>query len=78
MAKMHLGKWGRSLAVRFPRELVERFGLKEGDMIHAKALEAAITQSRGQERDEAIARIKAMHWPLPEGYRFDREEANSR
>lgn len=78
MTKMHIGKWGRSLAVRIPSALVERFNLKEGDPVDMHALEAALTQSRQHKQEEVIERIKSMRWPLPEGYKFDQEEANAR
>src|SRR5207302_10547042 len=32
-ARMHVAKWGNSLAVRLPRSVVEALGLKEGDSI---------------------------------------------
>lgn len=80
--KMQIGKWGNSLAVRLPRELIERFGLKEGDAfdtdIIAKALEeshAAAVQARKQ---AALEEIRQRRIPLPEDWKFDREEANWR
>jgi antitoxin MazE len=80
--KMQIGKWGNSLAVRLPRELIDRFGLKEGDAIDtdviAKALEesnAAAVQARKQ---AALEEIRKRAFPLPPDYKFDREEANWR
>lgn len=75
--KMHIGKWGNSLAVRLPREIVDKFGLKEGDAIEAEVLERALHQAR-MSRDDALRRIVELQRPLPADYKFDREEANAR
>jgi len=76
---MHVAKWGNSLAVRLPKALVEALGLKAGDEL------SVIAASRGEivveKRDRRAEFLKAMeqfNWPLPEGYKFDREEANKR
>lgn len=76
--KMQLGKWGRSLAVRLPKQLVERFDLKEGDEIDAAVLEQALILSTEERRQAAAAEIERMRWPLPANWKFDREEANAR
>jgi antitoxin MazE len=73
--KMQIGKWGNSLAVRLPREIVERFGLKEGDAIDTDTFDRALEQTRVA-REQALQRIRELRRPLPEGYRFDRDEAN--
>lgn len=76
--KMQLGKWGRSLAVRLPRRLVERFDLKKGDEIDVAALEQAVENSLASARRDALEEIAKRRFPMPPGYRFDREEANAR
>ena len=80
--KMQIGRWGNSLAVRLPKALVERFGLKEGDEIDSEVVAAAIAKADDEalerRRDEAIKRIVALRRPLPPDYKFDREEANAR
>ena len=75
--KMQIGKWGNSLAVRFPRELVERYRLKEGDSIDVELLSRALLRAT-MSREEALNRIVALQRPLPDDYKFDREEANAR
>jgi antitoxin MazE len=75
---MHVVKWGNSLAVRLPKALVEELGLKPGDVVEIVAAEPGrIAIARGGRR-EAIARMRARALPLPEGNRFDRDEANGR
>jgi antitoxin MazE len=76
---MQVSKWGNSLAVRLPKKLVDQLGLKEGDDIQitaasGRSLEVAVDDTRAA----AIAALRALNLKLPEGYRFDREEANER
>jgi antitoxin MazE len=43
----------------------------------AGAKEIAI-ETRQDQRQRALDRMAARKWPLPKGYRFDRDEANER
>ncbi|MFN3944069.1 MAG: AbrB/MazE/SpoVT family DNA-binding domain-containing protein [Allosphingosinicella sp.] len=80
--KMQIGRWGNSLAVRLPRSLVERFGLREGDEIDSAVLENVLETVDQKDvelrRREALQRIRDTKWALPEGWKFDREEAHER
>ena len=42
---MQIARWGNSLAVRLPVELVRKLGLKEGDSIDVVAEEGALTET---------------------------------
>ena len=76
---MQVGKWGNSLAVRLPASVVELLGLKEGDEIEIEvAGERHLRVGRDRKREEALERIKALSWPLPPGFKFDRDEAHER
>ncbi len=76
---MRVSKWGNSLAIRLPAELVKELGLSEGDEVEIAAARARyLSLSREQRREDALARMKAANWKLPDGWKFDREEANSR
>jgi antitoxin MazE len=75
--KMQIGKWGNSLAVRLPKEIVDRFHLKEGDSIDVELFSRALQRSQ-MSREDALRRIVELQRPLPPGYKFDREEANAR
>lgn len=76
---MQVGKWGNSLAVRLPQTVVELLGLKEGDEIEIEvAGERNLRVKRDRRREEALERIKALSWPLPPGFKFDRDEAHER
>ena len=76
--KMQLGRWGNSLAVRIPKDVVDRLRLEEGVEIEADALEAALADAMKKRRLAAVERIKARAIPLPPDYKFNREEANAR
>lgn len=80
--KMQIGKWGNSLAVRLPREIVEKYDLKEGDALGTEGIEAILEAERAEEvqarRDAAMAEIERRAFALPSDWKFDREEANWR
>jgi antitoxin MazE len=76
---MQVAKWGNSLAVRLPKKVVEELGLKPGDEIAFLPLgEKRYELTKDDRRERALAAIRARQWTLPEGYRFDRDEANER
>ena len=76
---MQVGKWGNSLAVRLPASVVELLGLKEGDEIEIEiAGDRSFRVGRDRQREAALARLKALDWTLPPGFRFSREEAHER
>jgi antitoxin MazE len=76
---MQIAKWGNSLAVRIPAEVARELGLKEGDRVELRAAARdTLTIDRDRERDRVIEEIRKLARPLPEGYVFDRDEANAR
>jgi antitoxin MazE len=76
---MKVAKWGNSLAVRLPVAVVEELGLKEGDEVEVRqATERTLEIFRDTQRQEALARLRAIRRVLPADFKFDREEANAR
>ena len=76
---MQVSKWGNSLAVRLPRALVERMKLRPGDELDIVAAgERTIAVAKTERKAGALARMAARGWTLPDGYVFDRDEANAR
>jgi len=79
---MMVSKWGNSLAVRLPKKLVEEAGLVEGDEVDVRAVDKRtleITKVDDEERRRRfIEGMKQFDWTLPEGYKFNRDEANER
>ena len=76
---MQVSRWGNSLAVRLPKALVEDLGLKPGDELEVvSATPKRIAIARDESRALAVERMRTRAWPMPEGYAFDRDEANAR
>ena len=76
---MQVSKWGNSLAVRLPKKLVDEMKLSAGDEIHlVNAPGHVIAIEKINQRKAALARLSHMNLKLPEGYRFNRDEANDR
>jgi antitoxin MazE len=77
-----VSKWGNSLAIRLPAELVEKQGLKIGDQVEARIslIDDAVKTERRLKLDEAwkaLDKVRSqIKWPVD--YKFDRDEANSR
>ena len=80
--RMKVSKWGNSLAVRLPADVVAKLGVQEGDELCSvpNAPDQAVTLMRKKTRDEMWARVAEIRKKVkrPKGYKFDREEANSR
>jgi antitoxin MazE len=78
---MQVSKWGNSLAVRLPKDVVEALGLKEGDEVdfrvdpaNTRSL-AVVKRLSGAELEQRLKRFQGM---MPEGFKFNRDEANER
>jgi antitoxin MazE len=75
---MRVVRWGKSLAVRLPRDLVETHKLRAGDEIEitvsgARKFEVA----RDRTIEDALATIRRFRGRMPAGFKFDRNESNS-
>jgi antitoxin MazE len=76
---MRVSKWGNSLAVRLPKTLVEKMGLRAGDeLIIVDVVERTLVVQKEDRRKAALERLASRNWTLPPGYKFDRDEANER
>ena len=80
---MKVSKWGNSLAIRLPAEMVERLGVKEGDELYSipgMGEEPSVKIARKITREERLQRLAEFRKtvPWPSDYKFDRDEANSR
>lgn len=76
---MKVSKWGNSLAIRLPAELVAKLGVKEGDEIVESpgfAEDRGVLLTRKKTRRELLDRLaeirKTIKWPAD--YKFDRNE----
>ena len=76
---MQVSKWGNSLAVRIPAQVVEALKLKEGDRIEIRITGTREFHiQRDRSREQALERLRRLRRPLPAGFVFDRVEANAR
>ena len=75
---MRVSRWGNSLAVRLPKDVVVALGLTEGDEIELTRREPRLFEIAKLDRRQAIERLRKYRGRLPAGYRFDRDDANGR
>jgi antitoxin MazE len=80
---MQVSKWGNSLAIRLPAEVVGVLNLKEGDHIEVgvdPGIKGArkFTIRRDPQVEQALARIRQLRRPLPPGFTFDRDDLQRR
>ena len=63
-----------------PKALVDQLGLKEGDELNVVAAGNGTieVETKQAQRRRALDRLAKLNWTLPEGYKFDRDEANER
>jgi antitoxin MazE len=76
---MQVSKWGDSLAVRLPKALVEKMGLRAGDELNiVEVIERTLVVEKEDRRRAAVENMRARKWTFPADYKFDRDEANER
>jgi antitoxin MazE len=74
---MQVAKWGNSLAVRLPAAIVEALQLKEGDDIEIHiASDRVFGLEKKPTSEDLLAKLRKYRGRLPEGFKFDRIEAN--
>ena len=76
---MQVAKWGNSLAVRLPAAVVEALELMEGDQIEIRIADVRTFEvQRDRSRQGALNKLRKLRRPLPPGFVFDRDDANTR
>ena len=76
---MRIVRWGKSLAVRLPHDLVETLKLRPGDEIEITVSDARKFEvTRDRTIENALASIRKFRGRMPAGFKFDRSESNSR
>lgn len=75
---MQVAKWGNSLAVRLPAELVRELGLREGDEITLRAEAGGFAMRREARPEEVLAGLRRFRGRLAAGDRLSRDDANGR
>ena len=76
---MKIAKWGNSLAIRIPADVVKALRLEEGDAIELTAVAPGVLGvARDERRAQALEALSGFRGSLPADYKFDRDEANAR
>ncbi|MEQ8964361.1 MAG: AbrB/MazE/SpoVT family DNA-binding domain-containing protein [Azospirillaceae bacterium] len=75
---MQVAKWGNSLAVRLPVELVRELGLQAGDRITLRADRDGLVVSRQSRPEEILEGLRRFRGRLPATERLDRDDAHAR
>jgi virulence-associated protein VagC len=73
---------GESQVVLLPEEFrfegTEVRVSKVGDKVILEPLNQQTAAEKANKRAEVLKQIEQLNWPAPEGYKFDRDEANER
>ena len=75
---MQVAKWGNSLAVRLPAELVRELGLKEGDQIDLVKDDGRVRVRRLARADEVLTGLRRFRGNLSASDRLSRDDAHER
>ena len=76
---MKFAKWGNSIAVRIPAEVVTKLGISPNDEALIKVTgESSFEITRDRRREEALKRLRELRFVLPDDYVFNREELHER
>jgi antitoxin MazE len=76
---MRIARWGNSLAVRLPADVVEALDLKKGDDIEIQiAGRRSLGVTRRPDRLDLLRRLRGFRGRLPADFKFDRNDANAR
>ena len=75
---MQVCRWGNSLAVRLPVELVRELGLEEGDQVRLRAEDGTLAVRRVPRSEEILEDLRRFRGRLQPGERLTRDEANER
>ena len=76
---LKFAKWGNSIAIRIPAEVVAKLGISPDEEAQIKVTgEYSFEITRDRRRQEAIEAIDKLSRPLPPGYKFNRNEIYDR
>lgn len=75
---MLIAKWGNSLAVRLPVDLVRRLDLKEGDQVDLVPGEGTLEVHRQPRAEEVLEGLRRFRGKLPAAERLSRDAAHER
>jgi antitoxin MazE len=76
---LKFAKWGNSLAIRIPADVVAKLGISLDEEAQIRVTgEYSFEITRDRRRQEAIEKLRKMRFVLPDDYVFNREEIHER
>ena len=76
---MKFAKWGNSIAIRIPADVVVKLGISPNDEAQIKVTgESSFEIVRDRSRQKAIEKMRKLRFVLPDDYVFNREELHER
>lgn len=75
---MRIAKWGNSLAVRIPANVVKLLKLKAGDEVEIVASRNGFKIIKENSKTKAMETIASFKGRLNKDFKFSRDEANQR
>ena len=76
---MIVSRWGNSLAIRLPAQVVEYLKLKEGDDIEIQVADKKHFQVRKKPSlEDRIEGLRKFRGRMPDDFHFNRSEINER
>jgi antitoxin MazE len=76
---LKFAKWGNSVAIRVPAEVVAKLRISPNEEAQIKVTgEFSFEVTRDRRRQEAIDNLRKMRFVLPDDYVFNREELHER
>jgi antitoxin MazE len=76
---MKFAKWGNSIAVRIPADVVAKLGISPDEEAQIRVTgEHSFEISRDRSRQEAIEKMRKLRFVVPDNYVFNRDEIYDR
>ncbi len=76
---LKFAKWGNSIAVRIPAEVVAKLGISPDEDAQIRVTgDHSFEVTRDLRRQDAIEAIRKLARPLPPDYKFNRDEIHDR
>ncbi|EIE51436.1 MazF family transcriptional regulator [Salipiger aestuarii] len=75
---MQIAKWGNSLAVRLPADLVRKLDLREGDQVELVPGDAGLAVTRQPRAEDVLQGLRRFRGRLAPEDRLSRDTAHER
>jgi antitoxin MazE len=78
--ELQIGKWGNSLAVRLPAQLVKELGVSEGSVVRAEVLGDHMLRLEPRpkqlDRGTFVAQLRKLHQSMPVTRPIDKDDSS--